>query len=74
LIYVTAKQASKTNRIGEFSMEGARNIPPLQVRCPPELKEWIKALARTNRRSLNAELVMLLEQAKEQIERAAKPN
>lgn len=55
-------------------MEGARNIPPLQVRMPIDLKAWIKASAQANRRSLNAELVILLEQAKEQIEKAAKPN
>lgn len=48
-------------------MEGARQISPLQVRFPPELKEWLKAQAVTNRRSLNSEIVALLEQARASI-------
>lgn len=42
-------------------MDGARKIPPLQVRCPPELREWLKAQAAQNRRSLNSEIVARLE-------------
>lgn len=42
-------------------MEGARKISPLQVRFPPELKEWLKAQAVNNRRSLNSEIIALLE-------------
>jgi hypothetical protein len=35
----------------------------LQVRLPDELHTALKALAETDRRSLNAEIVVLLEQA-----------
>jgi predicted HicB family RNase H-like nuclease len=45
---------------GKF-MDGARKIAPLQVRCPPELREWLKAQAAENRRSLNSEIVARLE-------------
>jgi len=45
-------------------MEGARKISPLQVRFPPELKEWLKAQALQNRRSLNSEIVALLERTR----------
>lgn len=48
-------------------MEGARKISPLQVRFPPELKEWLKAQAINNRRSLNSEIVALLEQSRANI-------
>lgn len=36
-------------------------IPPLGVRLPSEIKERIKAAAATNRRSMNAEIVVALE-------------
>jgi hypothetical protein len=36
---------------------------------PPDLKDWIKASARANRRSVNAEIVTLLVLAKEQVEK-----
>jgi predicted HicB family RNase H-like nuclease len=49
-------------------MEGARKISPLQVRFPPELKEWLKAQALQNRRSLNSEIVTLLEQVRASVE------
>ena len=42
-------------------MDGARKIAPLQVRCPPELREWLKAQAAENHRSLNSEIVARLE-------------
>jgi len=44
---------------------------PTALRMPPDLKEWIKASAEANRRSVNAEIVTLLVLAKEQIEKAA---
>lgn len=37
---------------------------PTALRMPPELKEWIKASAEANRRSLNSEIVTLLELAR----------
>ncbi len=42
-------------------MEGARGINPLQIRLPHELREWLKAEAERNRRSLNSEIVARLE-------------
>jgi predicted HicB family RNase H-like nuclease len=48
----------------EVSMEGARKISPMQVRLPPELKEWLKVEAAKNRRSLNSEIVARLEATK----------
>ena len=42
-------------------MDGARKITPLQVRCPPELREWLKAQAALNHRSQNSEIVARLE-------------
>ena len=42
-------------------MEGARKIAPLQVRMPPELREWLKVEAARNHRSLNSEIVMRLQ-------------
>lgn len=42
-------------------MEGARLISPLQVRMPPELREFLKREAEKNRRSLNSEIVSRLE-------------
>jgi predicted HicB family RNase H-like nuclease len=45
-------------------MEGARKISPLQVRMPPELREWLKSEAARNHRSLNSEVVARLEASK----------
>lgn len=45
-------------------MEGARKISPIQIRFPTELKEWLKSQAVQNRRSVNSEVVALLEQAR----------
>jgi hypothetical protein len=44
---------------------------PTPVRMPPDLKEWIKASAVANRRSMNAEIVTLLILAKEHLAKAA---
>lgn len=44
---------------------------PTPLRMPPDLKEWIKAMAAADRRSVNAAIVMLLERAKEESERKA---
>lgn len=37
---------------------------PLGVRLPDELKQWLKHQAVDNRRSLNAEIVMRLEESR----------
>ena len=41
------------------------------VRMPQDLHEWLVDLAKRERRSLNAQLVVLLERVREQIERNA---
>lgn len=38
---------------------------PTPVRLPPELKDWLKARAKANVRSVNAEITALLLQARE---------
>lgn len=47
-------------------METMGKIPPLQVRIPDELKTWLKHRAIDNRRSLNGEILMRLEQSRNQ--------
>lgn len=42
-------------------MEGARQISPMQVRIPAELREWLKEEAARNHRSLNSEILMRLQ-------------
>jgi len=41
----------------------SRNISPLGVRLPAEVKQALSAQARTNKRSLNAEIVLRLEKS-----------
>jgi predicted HicB family RNase H-like nuclease len=55
-------------------MEGARKIPPLQVRCPQELHQWLKAQAELNHRSLNSEIVARLELSKQFLFTPPRPN
>lgn len=52
----------------------AKQQHPTPVRMPNDLKEWIKAMADANRRSVNAEIVVLLELAKEQKQKRAVMN
>ncbi|UOG91796.1 MAG: Arc family DNA-binding protein [Candidatus Thiothrix sulfatifontis] len=40
-----------------------KQIPPFGLRMPPEVKEQIEKLAEQNRRSLNAEIIVRLEQS-----------
>lgn len=42
-------------------MKGMRNIAPLGIRIPDELKDRIQAQAKENGRSTNAEIVQILE-------------
>lgn len=44
-------------------MKGASLIAPLGVRIPDDLKEKIQAQAKANGRSMNAEIVFILEEA-----------
>lgn len=41
-----------------------KQIAPTPVRLPPDLKDWIKARADANLRSVNAEITALLIQAR----------
>ena len=43
---------------------------PTPLRMPVDLKEWIKASAEANRRSVNAEILTLLTLAKSQMEKS----
>lgn len=49
----------------------ANQVHPVPLRMPPDLKEWIRRLAFLHDRSLNAEIVAILQRAKEQHEQAA---
>lgn len=42
-----------------------REISYLTGRIPPPLLDWLKLLAASNRRSANAELIVLLERERE---------
>lgn len=44
----------------------ATQPPPTPVRLPAELKEWLKAQAASNSRSLNKELIHRLGQSRAQ--------
>lgn len=44
-------------------MKGASQIAPLGIRLPEDLKEGIKARAAINGRSMNAEIVQMLDDA-----------
>ena len=45
-------------------MEKTSDIHPFGVRMPSETMAWIKARAKTNRRTMNAEVVFILENEK----------
>lgn len=62
--YLTHPKTSGANKMATTPM-------PTPVRLPPELKEWVKAYAKENRRSVSAEIVNMVARAKEQIERQA---
>jgi hypothetical protein len=44
-------------------------LVPLMTRLPESLHAWIRETAKRERRSLNAQIVILLQQSKEQSER-----
>lgn len=63
--YVVIMNSVSVKRLArKIKMEGARKISPLQVRMPPELREWLKSEAAKNHRSLNSEIVARLETSK----------
>ena len=51
-------------------MSAVRELPTTQLRLPTELKSWLQHQAIDNRRSLNAEIVLRLEQSRAQQARA----
>lgn len=52
-------------------MKDARQIAPIQVRIPPDLKDWIKEEAARNGRSQNTEIVFCLQEARRMREEPA---
>lgn len=45
------------------------DIKPFGLRLPPDLKQWLAGMAELNRRSMNSELIMRLEQSRQAEER-----
>lgn len=45
-------------------MEPNRDVIPLQLRLPTELRDWLKRRAANNHRSMNGEIVSILEEAR----------
>jgi hypothetical protein len=64
----TDKNGAEKSVGGAATSEATRYVG---VRMPQDLQEWLVNLAKRERRSLNAQLVVLLERAREQIERDA---
>ena len=54
----------------EFELKDARTSPGVMVRLPEELKSWLKHQAIDNRRSLNGEILIRLEQSRAQQQQA----
>lgn len=45
-------------------MHEEKQVKPLGIRMPDELKQWLKHRAVDNRRSLNAEILLRLEESR----------
>lgn len=45
-------------------MKNVREMKMMNVRVPVEIKRWLQDRAEANRRSLNAEVVVIMEQTK----------
>lgn len=41
-----------------------RSINPFALRMPPDVRDWLKAQAAEHRRSLNSELLMILDEVR----------
>ncbi len=54
-------------------MPAVRTLPTTQLRLPPELKAWLQHQAIDARRSMNAEVVLRLEQSRAQQTSAQAP-
>ncbi|MEX5744647.1 Arc family DNA-binding protein [Massilia sp. X63] len=46
-------------------------IKPFGLRLPPDLKQWLSGKAQANRRSMNSELIQMLERSRTQDQQAA---
>lgn len=49
-----------------------KQMPPMPIRLPTELKEWLKAQAESNHRSVNAEITAILLAERKKQERRLK--
>lgn len=52
-------------------MEKPQVISPYGVRIPSDLKAWIKDQSKKNRRSMNTEIIWIIEQFKNQHDKHA---
>lgn len=55
-------------------MQNSRNLPQVNLRVSPALKEWIAKKAESNFRSMNSEIVARLEESKKREEQAHAPS
>ena len=53
-------------------MKGSRKDPQISIRMPQDLKDWLAHKAIDNRRSLNSEIVVRLDQTRSSEEAANK--
>lgn len=44
--------------------EGMGNLAPFGLRLPPDLKDWVAREAKANRRSMNSEILLRLEESR----------
>ncbi|KAF0812801.1 hypothetical protein IGB42_02644 [Andreprevotia sp. IGB-42] len=51
-------------------VKGARTLPQINLRVPPELKQWLAAEAAANCRSLTGQITAMLLELREQNEKA----
>lgn len=52
-------------------MEATPTISPILIRMPGDIKQWLKAAAKAERRTMTAQLLHILEQAKHHKQEAA---
>lgn len=53
-------------------MVAVKQLPITPLRLPPDLKIWLKHQATNNRRSLNAEIIVRLEESRQKEEHGGK--
>ena len=68
--YDSSRKTPKWCHFGAFKLDGIHKMnmndtaKTFNLRIPPDLREWLDAAARKNMRSLNAEILFRLAQAK----------